>query len=321
VVPDLGAFEIVRPMGVQQSNSSLVYDERVVLKLLRQITDPSRDLEMTKALWSAGFRQVAEPIGVWARQGRDLAMAQRYLGGGVEAWALARTSLRDLFGSGNEPEIAGGDFAGDCRRIGETTAQMHRVLAQAFGSEPAEPRSWVDLMNSSLERVSDPRLDVDAARGLFDSLADLADAGSSMRIHGDYHLGQLVETDDGWFVLDFEGEPARPAAERRAPSSPLRDVAGMLRSLDYAARVVEAEHENPHGSQAESWIQRNREAFLDGYTQAVGGLDLLPSDDTSFKMILRAFELDKAIYEVGYERAHRPDWVEIPLRAVESMLA
>lgn len=321
VVPALGSFEIVRPMGVQQSNSSLVYDERVVLKLFRQITEPSLDLEMTSALWKAGFRQIAQSIGVWAREGRDLAMAQRYLSGGVEAWALARTSLRDLFGSGNEPETAGGDFAGDCRRIGDTTAKMHQTLANAFGFGPADPRDWVTLMNASLERVSDPRIDVDAARTVFDSLAGLADVGASMRIHGDYHLGQLVETDDGWFVLDFEGEPARLAEERRAPSSPLRDVAGMLRSIEYAARVVESEQENSHGSQADSWIRRNREAFLDGYSDANGGLDLLPSDRGSFERILRAFELDKAIYEVGYEQAHRPDWVEIPLRAVESMLA
>ena len=129
----------------------------------------------------------------------------------------------------------------------------------------------------------------------------------AIRAHGDYHLGQVLRADGRWYVLDFEGEPARPMAERLVPASPLRDVAGMLRSFAYAAVVGE----HPTG-----WEADCRGAFLDAYLATPGIAAILPADA---RPVLDAYELDKAIYEVAYERAHRPDWVAIPGAAVERL--
>ena len=144
-----------------------------------------------------------------------------------------------------------------------------------------------------------------------------------MRIHSNYHLGQVLRTDAGWFVLDFEGEPARPLAERQLRSSPLQDVAGMLRSFRYAAAVALAERDELEHAElaplAEVWAERNRQAFLGGYLATEGVEALLPNSGDRHT-VLAAFELDKAVYEVLYEWAYRPDWVHIPLGAVRRLL-
>src|SRR5439155_12290607 len=144
------------------------------------------------------------------------------------------------------------------------------------------------------------------------------DPGPTIRVHGDYHLGQVMRTDNGWYVLDFEGEPARPLEERRRPSSPLKDVAGILRSLHYASETAVRNYDQPDqaerlGMLAAAWEGRNRRAFLDGYCETAQPAGLLPGDDASVATVLGAFELDKAVYELAYEQSHRPDWVGIPL--------
>ncbi len=180
-------------------------------------------------------------------------------------------------------------------------------------------------MVANLSRSSAHALDASAIAGAYDSLRALRDPGSAIRIHGDYHLAQTLRTDAGWFILDFEGEPALPLAERRQPSSPLRDVAGMLRSFHYAAEVALAERgdaadQDELRSFGTRWEQHVADAFRQGYFETDGIDELLPASAHDREVVLNAFILAKAVYEVGYELAHRPDWVRIPLEAVSRLV-
>lgn len=316
----------VRPMGAEQSNTSLVFDDRLVLKVFRRIhSGPNPDIEVTGALAEAGFEHVAAPVASWEQDGTHLAVVQPYLAGGTDGWALAQTSLRDLYGSEcDDPRDCGGDFGAEARRLGQVTAQMHVALAAALGSGAANTHEWAGLMERQLERLAAQEPWNGAADAVFEQLRDLASPGLAIRVHGDYHLGQVLRTDTGWFVLDFEGEPARPLDERRERSSPLKDVAGMLRSFHYATAVALREREEFEvealSVKGAAWEQRNRDAFLDGYFTTDGIADLLPPSAEDSLASLAAWELDKAIYEVGYERDHRPDWVEIPQTAIARLL-
>jgi maltokinase len=198
-------------------------------------------------------------------------------------------------------------------------------MAEAFGTADPDTGSWAADMVAQLERLGDLGVDTAAGRAVYARLPAAPDAGRAMRIHGDLHLGQVMRTDAGWFVLDFEGEPDRPVEERRRPSSPLRDVAGMLRSFHYAAEVVLRDRGDEVDDElrelARSWEDRNTFAFREGYRAVKGIDDLLPADEATCQLVQSAFELDKALYEVAYEQAHRPDWVTIPRSAVDRILA
>lgn len=317
----------VRPMGAEQSNTSLVFDERLVLKVFRRIhRGPNPDIEVTAALADAGFEHVAAPVATWEQDGTHLAVVQPYLAGGTDGWALALTSLRDLYGSEfDDPADCGGDFASEARRLGQVTAQMHVALADTLGTAPADTHEWAGLMERQLERTAAQAPWNPAATEVFERLRHLAEPGRAVRVHGDYHLGQVMRTDTGWYILDFEGEPARPLDERRGRSSPLKDVAGMLRSFHYATAVAlrdREEHEvEALSAKAEAWETRNRTAFLMGYFSTEGLAAVLPPAEDDVKISLAAWELDKAVYEVGYEREFRPDWVEIPESAIVRLLS
>lgn len=328
VAPDQEATHI-RPMGVEQSNTSLIVDDRLVLKLFRRLQHgPNPDVEVTERLGEVGFLHVAAPLATWTFEGSHLAVVQPYLAGGAEGWALALGSLRDLYARVDEvvdPADAGGDFAGEACRLGEITARMHVALAEAFGVHRGDPAGWADMARAQLARLRPGDADPAAAAAFIGRLEALDDAGSAIRVHGDYHLAQVLRTDAGWFVLDFEGEPARPLEERQRPTSPYKDVGGMLRSLHYATQVAIAERDplflEGIAELAEAWEARNRGAFLEGFLGVEGIERLLPADEESRRVLLAAFELDKAVYEVLYERAHRPDWVDIPLLAIRRLLA
>jgi maltokinase len=321
-----------RPVGTEQSNTSLVFDDRLILKIFRRLhAGRNPDLEVTTALAAAGFHHVAAPLVTWREEPYDLAFGQQFLAGGSEGWALALTSLRDLYNSEcDHPSEAGGDFGPEAGRLGQMTAEMHLALAGAFGvtADEAAVSTWAALVESIGVRLvslsefagSDLR---QAAAPLLARLQAIDDPGPPLRVHGDYHLGQVMETDAGWFVLDFEGEPARPLGERTAKTSPFKDVGSMLRSFDYAARYALTERSAGEAEKletlADAWVAHNRQAFLEGY-RAVGGVESLLPGAQSRPAVLVAYELDKALYEVEYERSHRPEWVPLPLGAIHRLL-
>ena len=317
----------VRPAGAEQSNTSLVYDNRLILKLFRRLARGANpDVEVTTALAAAGFENTPAPVGVWQEDGYDLAICQHFLAEASEGWSLALTSLRDFYGADCEdPAECGGDFGPEAERLGETTARMHVAMAAAFGRSPGDAAAWAALVEAQVGRLSAGDVPADAAARFVDRLRTVADAGAAVRVHGDYHLGQVLRTDTGWFVLDFEGEPARPLAERTAPSSPLKDVAGMLRSFHYASQVALMEraeaNQERFAPRADAWERRQRDSFLAGYLREAGSSGLLPGDTDSLDAVLSAFEFDKAVYELLYERGHRPDWERVPVAALRRLLA
>ncbi len=322
-----------RPLGVEQSNTSLVYDDRLILKLFRRLSiGPNPDADVTAALAATGFSHVAPPVVRWQRDGRDLAFGQQYLAGGTDGWALALTSLRDYYGAASSdapvhPALSGGDFAAEIGRLGQMTGEMHLAMAEAFGvSEQGLGDQWRALVASIESRTRHlvPEL-APGAEPLLERLRAVPDLGPALRAHGDYHLGQVMRTDQGWYVLDFEGEPSRSLEERQRHTSALKDVAGMLRSLNYASQfaVGERAESDPELLQpfAQAWEDRNRSAFVQGYKDCKGTEDLLPPAPDDRGAVRVAFEVDKALYELAYEQAFRPDWARIPRAALGRLLS
>lgn len=318
VAPDVPAGH-VRPVGAEQSNTSLVYDDSLIMKVFRRLSSgPNPEVEVTEALHRVGFAHVAEPVASWRRDGRDLAFVQRFLAGGTEGWAMALTSLRELYADPQDPGEAGGDFGAEAERLGEVTADLHVAMAEAFGRTEGRGHDWADLMEAQIKRALPEDLAEPAMR-VVGRLRDVPDPGPAVRVHGDYHLGQVMRTDAGWFVLDFEGEPARPVEERARPSSPLKDVAGMLRSFHYAPAVAMVTQEDDMTGLARAWEAHNRGRFLNGYLRRADECGILPDDPATRSAVLNAFELDKAVYELAYEQAHRPEWAYIPLEALRRL--
>jgi trehalose synthase-fused probable maltokinase len=342
----------VRPLGREQSNSSLVRGDLEVMKCFRKLTRGlSPELEMLEALARAGFEEVAAPLGVVEYDdGKGdpalVAMLQPYLHNGTDGWTLALASLRDVYAHAEEMGSTerrhalrvvreqGASFEAESGRIARVTARMHRALRSATGDAMQPEPAGADLLARwSTEMIEDferllatpgehtARLEPlgDAVRATFRAVTGIANAGLAIRYHGDYHLGQLLRTDGGWTILDFEGEPARGPEARRSRSSSLRDVAGMLRSFDYAAEVEMRNWAGPGDADyaqvwayGRAWAEANREAFWDAYLDELAVNDLIPGGPDAL-ILRRAFEMQKAVYEVEYELGHRPEWVQIPV--------
>jgi maltokinase len=319
-----------RPVGAEQSNSSVVLDERVVLKLYRKLeagTNP--ELELLHFLTDAHFRHVPALRGWMSYAGEPmeatLAILQDFARGTGDGWQLALAALRD-----GDPE----EFIGLLGRLGEVVGHLHATLASdvtdpAFA--PEEPSSEaLSLLEATVEDEIQTTFGQLPAR---EELAPLAGRGSDLmervrllgragslgrliRTHGDLHLGQALWTGSDWLLLDFEGEPARRLRERRHKVSPLRDAAGMLRSIAYAVSAARLE-----GAEAPAeWEARARTEFLAGYLPPVEAAGLLPASRSATERLLAIFELEKAVYELRYELANRPDWVAIPVAGIVRLL-
>jgi maltokinase len=312
-----------RPMGVEQSNTSLIYGPGV-LKLYRQPEPGSnRDVDLHRAL--AGNPHIATPLGVLTDTRSTpavLGFMQKFLPDAVEGWATATASVRDLLAEGDlHADEVGGDFAGEAGRLGVAVAEVHAALASATGSRTVGQASLaaeVDAMHARLDVVLSevPALaaEEEVLRAAFEAVRALTTPVTIHQIHGDLHLGQVLRTTAGWVLIDFEGEPGATPAQRAVPRSPLRDVAGMLRSFDYAAfhllpGAEDRDDDRQRAARATEWSDRNRVAFCAGYAE-VG------QDPREQAVLLRALELDKAVYEVRYEHHNRPDWAAIPLTAI-----
>ncbi|NYF97308.1 maltokinase N-terminal cap-like domain-containing protein [Janibacter cremeus] len=332
-----------RVHGGEQSNTSVVVDATpspVVVKIFRTLAaGDNPDITLQEALAQAQSPFVPASIGhvegAWTRpdgEQRDhgqIAFVQEYLADSTDAWqvgleqAAGGTPLRGAHAVRGTHSVAPQDiaFADRARELGRVTAQVHSTLARVLPTRTADAAAVSEHVGRMRRRAGIALGEVPALaahEGQINRLlraAEKADWPVLQRIHGDLHLGQVLDSPRrGWVLIDFEGEPLRPLAERNALDSPLRDVAGLLRSLDYVAgTLTRPGARTAPGVDVRQWCTRAQEAFLDGY----GEID---TDPRERETLLTAFVLDKALYEVIYEARNRPSWLPLPLEAIDRLL-
>jgi maltokinase len=319
-------------MSGEQSNTSLIFDDTAILKVFRRLQPGiNPDVEVMDKLTRLGATHVPRLFGHVTADLPDgttsLAMLQEFMTTASDGWQQATHSVLDLMAEADlHAAEAGGDFAAEAERLGIAVAETHGHLAEAFGTDRLGADDWakrVDVMRGKLDDalgvVPDLAEVADGIRALYDDAAAIdADGLTIQRIHGDLHLGQVLRTVYRWVLIDFEGEPMADMASRREMDSPLRDVAGMLRSFDYAGhhRLVEDLNPSPQLTyRADEWSQRNRDAFLAGYVHGGG------ADPEQYAGVIKAFEAEKAVYEAVYEARNRPSWLTIPMTSLRALVA
>lgn len=350
----------IRHGSSEQSNTSIRVGERAILKVFRKLeTGVHPELEVGRYLTGAGFA-ATPPMLAWIETGADdhasctLSVLQRFVPNQGDGWSWTLERLGSALRTGQQPPML--QTVDWLRSLARRTAELHRAFAAAgsdapaFWPEPVEASDlvhWADATATRAMRVfqeleagdghAEPRsrrlaFELRARKALLErtvqSLTEVPATFSKTRHHGDFHLGQTLVVDNDALIIDFEGEPLRPLAERRAKHCVLRDVAGMLRSFSYAVAAAERALPAdlaPEGRQAArvrlaNWIARASSEFVESYFAAAQGISSLPPDRKDAHKLLRFFLLEKALYEIAYERANRPDWIDIPLRGALDVL-
>ncbi|HEX2196738.1 MAG TPA: hypothetical protein VHJ76_07405 [Actinomycetota bacterium] len=356
--PMAGTPATVRTMGAEQSNTSVVFDDTTIVKLFRRVepgTNP--DLELCRLLTNEGFENVPPQVGELTYRGEidgeevsiDLGIAQRFVGGATDGWDYALERLGHLFDEIDQADVAedraflveqrAGAFLETIEDLGEVTGALHVALSREeadpdLSPEPVEGpdlKEWAEGAKAYLERLrtggmTELEAHVPAIVRQVDALTALTAPGSRTRIHGDYHLGQVIRG-LRWMILDFEGEPVRSLEERRTKHSPLKDVAGMLRSFSYAATAALFERAEPDSEEwkrlqpwADTWEALARDRFLASYLRKSHEGRFLPQERETLAVLLDFFEIDKALYELEYELGHRPEWVRIPTAGIARVI-